>query len=357
MILYFGILAIMLIVKLGFDYKNLKLNKLYAFVFMILYGILCAFRASYVGNDTQNYLDIFAEINAGVDTSGWYNRFEYGFVLLNKVCAYFFDHNQSILIISTIIIYSGFSLLIIKYSKDYWMSVFLFVTLGYFGTTMNAIRLCVAYSFVIMAYDRLLVKEYIKFFLLVILAALFHKTAVVFCICIIFPYFEMSEKTVKKWFLVTGIAYLLTPLLVRGLVKVLPAYEYYVDDYMTNGISLGVLLYIFIWTSILGLGLLIQKNNENDVDNNMIYLNYMMMLCVSCFAVAMHFTLLDRIAQYFGIFSLIYVPNCIEIVKNKKMRFILKAGTVIICLLYFVVIQVFRPEWNRIATYGLFWDL
>ena len=355
MVLYFSVLVIMLLIKKVCEHFNYKTGKIYGLILMGIYGLISAVRVSYVGNDTRNYLSIFNEVNSGVDTSGWYNRFEAGFVLLNKVCAFFFDNSQCILIIAAIIIYMGFSLLVVKYSKDYWLSAFLFITLGYFGSTMNAIRLCMAYSIIIIAYDRLVNNNIKAFILLILMAMLFHKTAIVFLICAIVPYLKKLRFSFKIWLILTILAYVLTPLIVKLMIKIFPIYEYYVDNYMTNGVSLGILLYIFVWTMILCIGLYIQKKCGKEIDKNIKYLNYLMMLTISILVLSMHFTLLDRVAQYFGLFSIIYVPNCINIVENRKMQYMLKCVVVVCFLVYFVGIQLLRPEWNRIATYGVFW--
>lgn len=355
MVLYFGVLAIMLLIKIVCEHFNHKTDKAYGLIMMGIYGMISAIRASYVGNDTQNYLSIFNEVNSGVDTSGWYNRFEVGFVLLNKFCAFLFDNSQCILIIAAIIIYIGFSFLVVKYSQDHWLSVFLFITLGYFGSTMNAIRLCMAYSIVILAYDRLVNNNIKAFIVFVLMAMLFHKTAIVFIVCAIIPYVKDFRFMFKIWLVSTAFMYVCTPLIVKLMIKMFPIYEYYVDNYMTNGISVGVLLYIFVWSMILCAGLYIQKNCGKEISKNLKYLNYLMMLTISVFALSMHFTLLDRMAQYFGLFSIIYVPNCINMIENKQMQYILKCAVIICFLVYFVGIQLLRPEWNRIATYGVFW--
>ena len=106
---------------------------------------------------------------------------------------------------------------------------------------------------------------------------------------------------------------------------------------------------------ILCIGLYIQKKCGKEIDKNIKYLNYLMMLTISILVLSMHFTLLDRVAQYFGLFSIIYVPNCINMIENRKLQYMLKCVVVFCFLVYFVGIQLLRPEWNRIATYGVFW--
>ena len=185
-------------------------------------------------------------------------------------------------------------------------------------------------------------------------AALFHKTAIIFIFIMLFRYIKCNAKAIVLWIVATMGCYFMAPYVVRELFNLFPSYQSYSDRYITTGVSVGVLLYIAVWGMSFAIGYAIQINHRNE-SKKMNLLNLLMMSTVTVYAMSMYFTLLDRVAQYFGIFIVIYLPNCIHMVEDTKKRYFIKGIVMAGFMMYFWGIQLLRPEWNAINIYKAFW--
>lgn len=84
-----------------------------------------------------------------------------------------------------------------------------------------------------------------------------------------------------------------------------------------------------------------------------IYMNFMIAsLCIAILATRA--SILDRMEQYFWIFSIFSISNTIKYRKNKdrSLIYLLVSSATII---YNITLLVMRPEWNKIVPYLFFW--
>ena len=45
------------------------------------------------------------------------------------------------------------------------------------------------------------------------------------------------------------------------------------------------------------------------------------------------------------------IPNICSYIKEKESRIIYKSLIIILCVIYFVITTIYRPEWNSIYPY------
>lgn len=67
--------------------------------------------------------------------------------------------------------------------------------------------------------------------------------------------------------------------------------------------------------------------------------------------ISLKFNLLDRVADYFQVFIIVYLPNVISKISNQKKR-IIAIYLVIVMFLYGISIQYLKPEWNKVFPYS-----
>ena len=96
-----------------------------------------------------------------------------------------------------------------KYSERFDITVFLFITLGSFVVTMNAMRQCLASAIIFSGYKFLLNKKWFPFFILVGIAYFFHPTAL-----IMIPVYIFCHR--KPW----------APLLTAALVVIMMVFTF-----------------------------------------------------------------------------------------------------------------------------------
>ena len=145
--------------------------------------VLTAFRDVSVGCDTLSYLRNFTRIGFSNNLADafLYSRMELGYVSIT----YFFSHFwksfllQQVLV--TLFIYISFYFFLVKYSKNIGLSCFIFLTMRLMFGPMNVVRMYIAIGILLFSIPYLIKSNFLKFFLFVAVAALFHKTAISFC--------------------------------------------------------------------------------------------------------------------------------------------------------------------------------
>ena len=121
---------------------------------------------------------------------------DYGYYICTWLFARIFKDAQFLLfIVPTIICFFTFRF-IYKYADNIYLSVFLFLTLGFYGFSLTAFRQSLAISICLWAYDYIKTKKIIPFILIVLLAASMHQTAIVFLPMYIIGQMKLSRKSV-----------------------------------------------------------------------------------------------------------------------------------------------------------------
>lgn len=339
MLLYFILVIYILLLGLYLSSgkeSDLK-QRIYLYLTFGLLTVLAALRAETVGNDTIEYLRLFENISITKDLSYFSPRFEIGYVYLNKILSLISYNPQIILIVTSSLIMYGFMRFIKKYSKIPMLSVFMFFSLGYYGMTMNTIRLNLAIVLILFSYDFLKKNKLFKFIIIVILASLFHRTAIVFLIALLMRKLSISLKLIMAIMITSSLLYILFPTILNLLFSIFPTYQYYVGSvYLDGEIRLASIMNILVGLSIILLGAITKYNNMNLVTDEIIkekdsrrkseeeivndeqLMFLFLIISVAITFLSFKFNLLDRVSDYFLVFSIVYLPNAIKHVKEKN---------------------------------------
>lgn len=321
-----------------------------------LFAFLSGFRAPYIGNDTEEYLRIFREVNSGLyDNSE--SRYEIGYLWLNQILGNFSDNSQIIFIATSLFIYYSFGRFILKYSKFPWLSLFLFLTYGFFSFSITVVRQSIAIAILLFSYDYILKNKFIKFLGLVILATLFHSTAVFFIFSYLCNKIKINSKTILIFILIVASAYALFNVLLNQMFSLFPIYEHYDGGKYFGETRLASVLYVFISSIIFIFSYLIINTNENKQklsSNKLTQFNseaFMIMMAIGVYVLSMKLNILDRIAIYYNIFSIVLLPNAINLL-NKNMKGLLTFVTILLFFAYSTTLLILRPGWNSVFPYS-----
>ena len=130
----------------------------------------------YVGNDYSNYVKEFEKIRSGGEST-----MDIAYVWLNKLIIRLGLDFQFVLVILCLVAYILFFVCIHKYSENYPISFLLYFVIGYFFLlNLNQIRQWMALILVMLSYQYIERRKIVPFLVLVVLATLFHFTAVIF---------------------------------------------------------------------------------------------------------------------------------------------------------------------------------
>lgn len=350
MTIYFIIILLTFIclAKINGVNENAKLK----FIIFLLWGI-ASFRAVSIGNDTLTYKNLFVYSSHEEFIKIYSGRYEILYLYLNKFISMFTENFTMFLMLINAFIYIVYYKFLKKYSSNKIYSILLFILMGFFGQTLNVIRLQIAICLTIISFMQ---KENGKFKQSIIWAVLaigFQRISIVYLVTYLIP--KKYEKKIVMLTLLVALGISLSLTAVLGTIgRVVPYYGNYLqqntykigisDVKMASVLQLILQLCIVIWA------LKINKKNRKNWDTEFVYQMYMCIISVGISIVALSYNILDRCATVFWIYSLLLIPNTLKYV-NKKNRVLTGMIILLLYLLYFLVITVLKKEWNNIYPY------
>lgn len=342
------------VVRLG----QLRERNFLALAMLFLY-LLATLRAVEIGNDTRHYSEIFAEVRSNLTQL----TLEAGYLCINSLIGSFTDNFYVFLAVTDAVIYYAYYKLIKKYSSNYVLSVLLFLCFGFWGDTINIIRQELAIAMFLYVYILTDDGKKIRGFILGILAPLFQRTSLSY-----FIYFLIPRRINKKFYAIAGPIGVLTVLLIDRIImlvtRFVPRFGRYLLDtskYKLGRVEPAVVLYCVFLLVVWALALYVYEHAGDNIESdewtvqiemqiNMVFTAFLIML------VATKFNLLDRCAMFFNIFVIILIPNMISMIKKDEYRHLVQSGFTLAAIGYFVVVCIFRPDWNHIYPYRMFFQ-
>lgn len=329
MIIYLSCSLLSLLIYYIFNKKNVYANKS-KFVQYILFVIpgmililLPMFREN-VGVDYDGYIILYNRIINGHSTNT-----EIGFNILVKIVDNFYHEPKAMFALFSLLTIPIFLITIYKTSKNSIFSVFLFISMGYYFLTFNAIRYYFALSIVFYSYNFLIKKNKFKFILCILFASLFHKTAL-----IMIPIgFLVIYKTKYDYVLLMGFA--LCCLLFKNPIRTIAFHLYptYLGTVYDGGSSslFNVLKGIYI----IILGYMFKNKISEDTELSVLYkINILALIIYVC---CDWLPELSRIGFYLNITSIIFIPNLISQLNNKNNKFIISILTIVLFSIYIML--------------------
>lgn len=357
-------MAIYLIVSLslvliGLAYESLnaitisKYNKktpAYFFIipsFFILFYI-STFRGDFT-TDYKNYSNLFQLYNKYSFSELLNARFqnEIGFIYINKIIGLFTEDVIYFFAVMAFVILFCFFIHLTKYSVNVWLSVLMFVTAGSFYASFNITRHIFAVAIIFIGSKYLYERKFFKWTLVVILATLFHKTAI-----IMIPFYFILNFRIKirNWVLI-AIGSVVVILLFDNIVII--AQQYFYEQYSDNSYGMWgqaitnvVLPVAFLIFSLFNIKKIDSNNATQRIWFNAgIFYAFFNIL-------ALQIEMVERLGRFFAPYSLLLIPFLFSKMKNKHLKVIYMMVLIAMLILYNYVIlvdSVFDP-------YYFIWD-
>jgi hypothetical protein len=328
-------------------FTSTRSKKIYAIVSFLMVFLISALRDISVGSDALGYVNYFFTVKKVPFSYLLLYRFEPGYIVFNKLLSFFVNNEQVFLAIMALIILAMIFIGIYKYSSIPSLSVYLFITMGFFAFTLSGFRQAIAIGIVFLSFTLLKEKKLLLFVLTILLASLFHKTALIFLI--IYPF--AHKKITVEYLMGASILFLILFFIKKSLLHFL-TYTF-LDEYssmLKSSQSFTLLSVIFI-IFILGLFFLkpvLQRDPENIILYNLILFAIFMQLFAT---ESNNFT---RIANYFYIYAILFIPEVLKSIKDKNILFI---GCIIVVSLTFIQFIWLTPGSQlSIVPYEFFWQ-
>ena len=303
------------------------------FLFMVLTG-LAALRID-VGNDYGNYVNTFHEIFVG-----GYVVTEPGFNLLVRVLYTLSGGENYLLVFGVFAAATTFLFLKAMYdqSLDFSLSFALFMLLGLYFRTFNTVRYYFVLAVTLYSLRYVLKREYGKFVLLILGAALFHKSVLV-----VIPLYLIALLPWKKWQVAIGAVFaaslpLFQDFWMEILLKLYPSYQNTV--YLEQGTGLeGSLMGIVRCAAVLAF-CLAGWRTVKESPANLFYFK-LNLLGLALYTCASFLPLISRLGYYLITPQLLLVPGVLCAMKRGEKRWdrrtLLYGAVLILSALYFGV--------------------
>ena len=330
-----------------------KNRTFYYWTISIPFILISSLRYPHLGTDTYAYEDIFNKI---IHLENIFDfNLELGFTFITKLISFITTNFQIYLLIITTIFWYLQYLSFKKFSIDFRQSLWLLLLLSYLDISMSLIRQYFAIVILLNSYEYILNRKFFKFIILVGIASLFHKTALVFII----SYFIYNIKIKKHLFLVFNILCIVSYFATNSIFDLISNYGGVYALYLGNsdfGIQesskLASLLNFAVLYAFSAICIFERKIYE---DKFAYHLMLMLLIATIITIPSFRLTQLSRVSFYFSSFLCFLLPIYFNMksirMKNFYMIIIYSA-----LLLRYCVIAFFRPEWYGLYPYKFFFE-
>lgn len=214
-------------------------------------------------------------------------------------------------------------------------SVFLLMTGGYYFSSLNSIRYYLAVAVCMYSMKYVMRKDYLKFILIICLAALFHKSVLVVIPVYLLARF-LAERKIPKWIYILGGLFVASMILFQDFYRkiIFFFYPYYENSAFDNGdVSFTN---IAKCVGVLLLGCICYKCAlKENVYNKFYFLLNIGALILYTFG--SFIPEISRIGYYLIISQIFLIPSILIRVEKKGLRIFYTAGVAVCFLAYFAI--------------------
>lgn len=317
-----------------------------------IYFLIAALRGRVVGYDTDIYVKSFERLaDQKFLAAMFYSDKDYVFwgflALIGKVTT-----NYTILFI----IVNGFFCFsvwhfIYKYSYDPCLSVIVLLSFNLFQFSITGMRQTIAMGCIVWAIDYLYKRKLLITIICILIASLFHQSAL---ICLIFiPIFFYHNKlgykqaTAAVVFLVATFSF--KNKIAQSLNFLIKSRKYEI------AISDGGLTMTFVVFMVFLLGCLFIKEYTSEDNNSKSKVTFLIAICACFFEMLVSTqSIFFRVAFYFLVVYIIYVPNVVYSIRNRNSRSLVKISIYLLLSLQYLFFTVGSCG---IYPYITFWQM
>ena len=302
-----------------------------AALFLILTG-LAALRVD-VGNDYGKYVETFHELCAGTDQA--YVVTEPGFNFAVKAIYTLCGGENYLLVFALFGAATAFVFLKAMYDQSAWFagSFALFMLLGLYFRTFTTVRYYFALALALYGLRYAYARQYGKFILVVLFAALFHKSVLV-----VLPLYFLASLPWKRWMVIAGCVlaagvFLFQEQILNLALTLYPTYQDTV--YLTSDVGIlanasGILRCLAVFL----LAFFCRKEGFPEGGQNRFFLklNLFGLLLYTC---GSFLPLVSRLSYYVITPQILLVPGLIVSLQNPTKKRLVLGAVAFFALIYF----------------------
>jgi len=308
--------------------------------------IIQALRAEFIGVDLNGYLPAYQMVSSiNIFAGERLFNYEVGYTLYSQAFSYLNFSEQWYLAVVALTIIAPVAYTWSKYSTMPALSVFIYITIGFFTFSFSGLRQSIAMAIAFFSIKYIKEKNFFKFILCVGLAMTFHTSAMIFIAA--YPLYYLKLKPVHFTFIIPAFItvfifraemFLLISLLYRGVA---------VEVEKTNAYTMLIIMIV-----VLVLAYVFGSKNKQDLQFNA-YKNYMLIAILVQIFASQSNTIM-RVGYYYYMFITLLLPEVIMNQRDVKVR-IFAVCALIVALLYFYETTT-GNGYLDVSPYFFYWE-
>ena len=223
---------------------------------------------------------------------------------------------------------------------------------------MSATRQSIANGIVLIGLFFLQDKKPVKFAVCVLIAILFHKTAIIAFLFLVF----YNRVFNGKWMMaIMGVASLLTVTNLAGRITAIfrPVTIYSTfSDGSENGLT--VIVMSIMYCCLLFLRLFEAKKDQNSdavlLETKESFYVFGITMSFALTLISLRVPVISRLCGYFSLAGLPYISNVMNRMKNQGNALLIKVVFCVALWAYSLTVLILRPEWQHLWPYHFFWE-
>lgn len=313
-------------------------DRAYMIVCSLALIFVLGLRSRYTGStDTYFYSLVFngannySSLHAYLTETGVFDEFflfsEAGFHTYTWLSARILPEAQWFILLTSAIIVILTAIFISENSDDHMVSWITFICLGSMTFAMNGMRQALAMSICLLSYRYARENKFLSFLLIVLIATLFHKSALVFLIVYLMRNMRLNGRSFA--FLATCVSLLLIFAdRLAFLYDSLTGEDYEFGDTFESGGAVVVAIYII---AIVGMLIFSKKLKEPEG-----FFPFVLILIGCSFYIGRFLStqIYERISYYFAYFLMLGFPLMLKDMKEEN-RFFIRAAFVVLSVALF----------------------
>ena len=353
---YINTTAILLLIRYALNQwesdNHEKADKIFLWIGSFILALLTGLRHPYTGSDTTNYIASFKQFRklpweSVVDKA--YDYYEVGYRVVMKIIGYITDHENVFFTILALFFAYSLGRYITKNSKNRFMSLMLYFTVGAFYFQITGVRQALAMAILLFSFEYIKQRKLLKFLVIVFIASLFHQSALCIIPMYFLAYIKMNLISCAAFVFGGGIMCVYSRSLVMFMQAIFDRYESYNDSGFEGGAIFVVIMYLItIIVSYMFMNSLEKQSEHNVFFFNMTFVSLLLYILRYFVMIA------ERVGFYYQFAFIILLPNVIESIPDDNTRKTVRTCALILaCLLFgYRSLRASSPEFH----YYFFWQ-
>ena len=333
--------------------ENQKQKKQYLFWMAIIIILMIGLRSPNIGSgDTLYYCNNwkymsglnFEQFKRALDTIDLEN----GYLFCVWVFSHIFKDSQMLLVLSAIFFSVSICRFVYYNCKDVVFPFLVFNCLGLFFFIVQGLRQALAMCICLWAFEKIKKDQHFKFIVLVLIAMLFHASAIVFFSIYVLRYMKIKFSHIVFFSIALLIGINLLPQ-IFGLMNNVLNDDYKIGSEAESGGFVAILIYL----CIIVFALITREKNELKDEKN--YDVFIYMAIIGAFALLARNTISDiaeRVGYYFAFSQIVLVSNGIALQKEETTKTVIVFLVTVLCL----GVAVYKSSYSVVIPYEFFWQ-